>query len=54
MTFHQRPHGNPVRKALLKIHLWTGLIVALYVILIGGSKRIETLRKFNVTAHGIR
>jgi uncharacterized iron-regulated membrane protein len=37
VTFLQRPHNNLVRKALLKVHLWTGLTVALYVVLIGST-----------------
>lgn len=35
MTFFQRPQSNLFRKALFQIHLWTGVTVALYVVLVG-------------------
>ena len=35
MNFLRRPQANRLRKALLQIHLWTGLTVAAYVALIG-------------------
>lgn len=35
MSFLHRPQGSLIRKALFQVHLWMGLLVALYVILIG-------------------
>src|SRR5678815_4737879 len=35
MAFLQRPQSSVVRKALFQIHLWLGLVVVLYVLLIG-------------------
>lgn len=37
MTFFQRPQLSGFRKALFQVHLWLGLVVVLYVVLIGGT-----------------
>ena len=35
MKFLQRPQSHPVRKAVFQVHLWAGLIIGLYVIVVG-------------------
>ncbi len=35
MTFVRRPQENRLRRALFQVHLWIGVTVALYVVLIG-------------------
>ncbi len=35
MTFLRRPQSHPLRKAIFQIHLWAGITVAAYVLLIG-------------------
>lgn len=35
--FFQRPQNSTIRKALFQIHLWLGLIVALYVVVVGAT-----------------
>lgn len=62
MTFLRRPQANPLRKALFQVHLWAGVILALWVVLIGTTGAVLVFRQelqkltfpkyFTVVSHG--
>src|SRR5690349_11731105 len=44
VSFVQKPQSHPLRKALFQIHLWLGLVLAIYVIVIGLTGSILVFR----------
>ena len=44
MRFLERPQSNGLRKVLFQLHLWAGLTVALYVVLVGVTGAVLVFR----------